>query len=49
MIDFYPFYLIYFAIFLQLIGLIMVAVIDPYINARQRLIMVTNIISKNQE
>lgn len=42
MIDFYPFYLIYFAIFLQLIGLIMVAVIDPYINARQRLIVLAN-------
>ena len=42
MIDFYPFYLIYFAIFLQLIGMIMVAVIDPYINSRQRLIVLAN-------
>ncbi len=40
--DFFSVYLIYFAVFMQLIGLTFAAIIDPYINKKHRTVILIN-------
>ena len=42
MTEYSIYYLVYFAVFLQLIGLTFAAIIDPYINKKHRLVILIN-------